>query len=102
MIDNTKNAKLDPTKIDYEKRSRMKKNQRDRQRRMFMQLKNPEGFRVRDAKCVQDTVEIMKMSPDGIFQISDKLYSFTFLLGDINYVTKTYEEQVSFLVSGAV
>lgn len=96
MIDNTKNAKLDPTKIDYEKRSRMKKNQRDRQRRMFMQLKNPEGFRVRDAKCVQDTVEIMKMSPDGIFQISDKLYSFTFLLGDINYVTKTYEEQVSF------
>lgn len=25
MIDNTKNVKLDPTKIDYEKRSRMKK-----------------------------------------------------------------------------
>lgn len=93
MIDNTKNAKLDPTKIDYEKRSRMKKNQRDRQRRMFMQLKNPEGFRVRDAKCVQDTVEIMKMSPDGIFQISDKLYSFTFLLGDINYVTKTMKNR---------
>lgn len=96
MIDNTKNVKLDPTKIDYEKRSRMKKNQRDRQRRMFMKLKSPEDFRVRDAKCVQDTIEIMKLSPDGIFQISDKLYSFTFLLGDINYVTKTYEEQVSF------
>lgn len=96
MIDNTKNVKLDPTKIDYEKRSRMKKNQRDRQRRMFMKLKSPEDFRVRDAKCVQDTIEIMKLSPDGIFQISDKLYSFTFILGDINYVTKTYEEQVSF------
>ena len=25
MIENTKNVKLDPTKIDYEKRSRMKK-----------------------------------------------------------------------------
>lgn len=72
MIDNTKNAKLDPTKIDYEKRSRMKKNQRDRQRRMFMKLKNPEEFRVRDAKSVQETIEIMKMSPDGFlrFQIS--------------------------------
>ena len=58
MIDNTKNVKLDPTKIDYEKRSRMKKNQRDRQRRMFMKLKSPEKFRVRDAKCVQDTIEI--------------------------------------------
>lgn len=96
MIDNTKNIKSDPTKIDYEKRSKMKRNQRERQRRMFMKLKNPEEFRINDAKSVQDTIEIMKISSNGIFQIADNLYSFTFLLGDVNYITKTYEEQVSF------
>lgn len=86
---------FDPTKIDYEKRARQKRNEREKRLKLFMKLKNPENFRVKDAKSIQDTIEIMKISPNGIFQVADNLFSFTFLMGDINYVTKTYEEQVS-------
>ena len=87
--------KFDSTKIDYEKRARRKRNERERQLKLFMKLKNPEDFRVKNAKSIQDSIEIMKISPNGIFQVADNLFSFTFLMGDINYVTKTYEEQVS-------
>lgn len=87
---------FDPTKIDYEKRARQKRNERERQQKAFMKLKKPEDFRIKNAESVQDTIEIMKISENGIFQVADNLYSFTFIMGDINYVTKTYNEQVSF------
>lgn len=82
--------------IDYEKRTKQRRLQRERQQREFLQLKEPEGFRVSDAVSVQDLIEIRKIAPNGMFQVGDKLFSFTYLLGDINYITKTYPEQVSF------
>lgn len=82
-------------------KQRMKKLNRDRrmreqQRKQFLQLKKAEPMRKVKADNVQDTIEVRKVAPNGIFEVGDGLYSRSFLMEDLNYVTKTYDEQVGF------
>ena len=78
------------------KRLEANKRQRARARKQFYQLKectnpyhnNPDSF--------QDILEVRKVSPDGIFEVGEQLYSRQYLLNDINYVTKTFKEQQIF------
>jgi len=81
---------------NYEKRAKEKKRQREKQKKQFLQLKKPEPFRKSNTACIQDTIEIRRIAPDGIFEVGKNLYSITYLLNDLNYVTKTYSEQEQF------
>ncbi len=83
-------------KNHYEKRTKEKKRLREKQKKQFLQLKKPEKFRVSNALCIQDTIEIRKTSPEGIFEVGENRYSITYQMNDLNYVTKTYEEQELF------
>jgi hypothetical protein len=46
-------------------------------------------------KSVQETVEILKIAKNGIFEVRPNHFSKTYLFTDINYVTTTQEEQMS-------
>lgn len=65
-------------------------------RKYFMDLKTPDTVRISHPKTVQEMLEIWKIAPNGIFQVGKEKWSRTFLIVDINYNTRTYEEQLSF------
>lgn len=71
---------------------------RERQRKAFFKLKEADQFK-ENAKSIQEGIEIKAIAPNGIFYIGENLYSKTYLVQDMNYVIKTYEEQVSFFAS---
>ncbi|MBP3609486.1 MAG: DUF87 domain-containing protein [Lachnospiraceae bacterium] len=48
-------------------------------------------------ESVQDTLEIRRISPCGIFENGRDLYSKTLEIKDVNYNTKSYPEQVVFV-----
>lgn len=65
-------------------------------RKIFMDLKLPDRVRVANPKNTQDTIEIRKIAPNGIFQVGEEKWSKSYLLMDVNYTTKTYDEQLAF------
>lgn len=65
-------------------------------RREFSQLKKPTKVEVEIPVSVQDTLEITRIAPNGIFEVAKDIYTKSYLLEDANYGTQTYEEQLNF------
>lgn len=59
-------------------------------------LKEPQHVLKEKPASVQDTIEIMKIAPNGIFQVAKDIFSKSYLLEDNNYASQSYDEQVSF------
>lgn len=65
-------------------------------RKIFMSLKGPDKVNVPQPQCTQDMIEIKRIAPNGIFQVTEEKWSKSYLLIDVNYTTKTYDEQLAF------
>lgn len=65
-------------------------------RKIFIDLKKPDKVSVSQPKNTQETIEIRKIAPNGIFQVGDEKWSKSYYLVDVNYTTKTYDEQLAF------
>lgn len=65
-------------------------------RRVFMELKQPDKVNVAVPGSTKDIIEIKRIAPNGIFQVGDDRWSKSYLLVDVNYTTKTYDEQLAF------
>ncbi len=50
-------------------------------------------------ESVQDILEVLRISPSGIMEVSQGLYTKSYLIDDANYSTLTYEEQRAFFLS---
>lgn len=61
----------------------------------FKQLKKASEPLYRSPKSIQETIEIMAVAENGIFEVSRNKYSKCYRFCDINYTTATEEEQVS-------
>ena len=65
-------------------------------------MKFPAGFHYKKAseplyktpKSIQETIEIMAVAENGIFEVSKNKYSRCYRLQDINYTTATEDEQI--------
>ena len=79
-----------------ERNRRYKRNQREKKRKEFLQLKKPSVFANKIPTSVQETFDVRRIAPNGIWEVGENLYSKTYLVNDLNYCTMTYEEQVSF------
>lgn len=73
-----------------------KRVQREKKRKEFLRLKKPSFFDNPIPISVQDTIDIKRIAPNGIWEVGENLYSKTLLVNDLNYCTMTYREQVSF------
>ncbi len=60
----------------------------------FKQLKKASEPLYRSPKSIQETIEIMAVAENGIFEVSRNKYSKCYRFCDINYTTATEEEQV--------
>ena len=63
----------------------------------FKELKKASEPIYKSPKSIQETIEIMEVSENGIFKIQENKYSKTYKFMDINYTTATYEEQEEIL-----
>lgn len=63
----------------------------------FKELKKASEPIYKSPKSIQETIEIMEVSENGIFRIQENKYSKTYKFMDINYTTATYEEQEEIL-----
>lgn len=50
-------------------------------------------------ESVQDILEVLRISPSGIMEVSQGLYTKSYFIDDANYSTLTYEEQRAFFLS---
>ena len=50
-------------------------------------------------KSVQECIEILKIAPDGIFEVAGNRYSKSYLFSDVNYNTTSETEQVGIFES---
>ena len=57
------------------------------------ELKRPDEPLFKTPKIVQQTLDIQKVSENGIFQLSSTRYSKTYKFKDINYITSNHEER---------
>lgn len=78
------------------KRKNRKKSRVLSKRKYFMDLKHPDSLMRANPHSVQETIEIRKIAQNGIFQVGERKWSKSFLLVDVNYDTKTYDEQRTF------
>ncbi len=62
----------------------------------FSEIKKASEPLYRTPKSVQETVEILKISEGGIFEVAEGRYSKTYRFSDVNYATRTENEQESF------
>lgn len=62
----------------------------------FFDLKKPTQVHTLKIEKVQDILEILKVSVNGIFKVAEGWYSKTYLIDDVNYESMSYEEQVIF------
>ena len=63
----------------------------------FSELKKADKPLYRTPKSLQETIEIMRIAENGIFEVSRNRYSKCYRFGDINYVTKGISEQKEIL-----
>lgn len=89
---NNINYKENSSQHQREKDRQFKKNQQMKKKREFNKLKLPEQLYKKKSKSIQDTFEIRKISPDGVWQVGEDLYSKTFLMEDLNYCMMSYKE----------
>ena len=59
----------------------------------FKELKKAGEPIYRTPKSIQETIEILKVAENGIFEVAKNRYSKCYRFGDINYVTAAEEEQ---------
>ena len=57
------------------------------------ELKRPDEPLFKTPKTTQQTLDIQKVSENGIFQLSSTRYSKTYKFKDINYITSNHEER---------
>ena len=57
------------------------------------ELKRPDEPLFKTPKTVQQTLDIQRVSENGIFQLSTTRYSKTYKFKDINYITSNHEER---------
>ncbi|MCR5836862.1 MAG: hypothetical protein K6G88_10190 [Lachnospiraceae bacterium] len=62
----------------------------------FSELKKASEPLYKSPKSVQQTIEIMKISESGIFEVVGGKYSKTYRFSDVNYATRSEDEQESF------
>ena len=60
----------------------------------FKQLKKASGPLYKAPKSIQETIEIIAVSENGIFEVSRNKYSKCYRFCDINYTTATEDEQI--------
>ena len=61
----------------------------------FKQLKKADEPLYKTPKSIQETIEIMKVAENGIFEVAKNKYSKSYRFGDINYTTTSDGEQES-------
>lgn len=66
-------------------------------RSMFVHLKKPDLLNNFVSNSTQDTIDIKKVSCDGLFQVNDSLWSKSYEIGDINYSIFDKKEQLRVL-----
>ena len=66
----------------------------DFKRKIFMDLKKADKAMNPNPLSTLDVLEIKRISSNGIFEVGDGLYSKSYFLEDLNYVTLSYEEQL--------
>ena len=62
----------------------------------FSEIKKASEPLYKSPKSVQETIEIQKISESGIFEVADGKYSKTYRFSDVNYATRSEDEQESF------
>lgn len=62
----------------------------------FTLLKKASEPLYKSPKSVQQTIESMKIAENGIFEVSNNKYSKTYRFSDVNYATRTEDEQEGF------
>ena len=60
----------------------------------FKELKKASEPLYKSPKSIQETIEILKISENGIFEVANGKYSKCYMFTDINYTTTTDDEQV--------
>ena len=63
----------------------------------FQQLKQASVPLYRTPKSIQETIEILKVAENGIFEVRKGYYSKSYRFQDINYTTTTEGEQLSII-----
>lgn len=64
--------------------------------KIFFELKKPDEFIVKTPKNTRDVAGFERIAPNGIMQIGKDTWSKSYRLQDVNYTTKTYDEQLAF------
>ncbi len=65
-------------------------------RQQFMLLKKPDALLNPNAKSVQESINILQIAPNGIFRVAEEKWSKCYLMYDVNYTPKTFDEQLEF------
>ena len=60
----------------------------------FTELKKADEPLYKVPKSIQETIEIMKVAENGIFEVAENRYSKCYRFSDINYTTTNEEEQI--------
>ena len=60
----------------------------------FQELKKASEPLYKSPKSIQETIEILKVSENGIFEVAAGKYSKCYVFTDINYTTTTEDEQI--------
>ncbi len=68
-------------------------------RKEMAELKKAGRVLTEKPESVQDILEVLRISPSGIMEVSQGLYTKSYLIDDANYSTLTYEEQRAFFLS---
>ena len=61
----------------------------------FRELKKADGSLYKTPKSIQETIEIMKVAENGIFEVAKNRFSKCYRFQDINYTTTNETEQIS-------
>ena len=63
----------------------------------FKELKKADEPIYKAPKSLQETIDVMRVAENGIFELNKNKYSRTYLFEDINYSTASHEEQLEIL-----
>lgn len=66
-------------------------------REMFSDIKSPENMLVERPESATDLIEIKALDANGVFQLSDKKWSISCRIQDVNFTPMTDDEQNTFL-----
>lgn len=81
---------------ERQKRNARNKALRNKKRKQFFQLRESDKINTTIPDNVQDSIPVRRVAPNGIFEVGENLYSRSFLIEDLNYLTKTFEEKKLF------